>query len=267
MEDSKEETVEDKIKRLTGNTKKQRLLLISVVLLILLTPIIFTQLPPIFDFTETGNIGDTIGGITAPFINLLAAFLVYRSFTAQIAANIQQKEDFDKQIAEIRLDRRAEYLKGLFDEIERNFEITEGRAPKTGSWVMFLRTKLSEAIYAKSIAGSININDDYRKRLEKLIKNPLLEIERNFEILILLVDELFAERNKNLYEENNLEIWYQHRLSTLMKKYHYLGFNDGIMPLYSELEMNELDNYDRDIILRIFDMHANIIQKAKLRSY
>lgn len=36
---------------------------------------------------STGPIGDTIGGLTAPFIGLLSAFLVYRALRAQIDAN------------------------------------------------------------------------------------------------------------------------------------------------------------------------------------
>ena len=40
-----------------------------------------------FSFDKTGPIGDTIGGITAPFVGLLAAFLVYKSFMAQLEAN------------------------------------------------------------------------------------------------------------------------------------------------------------------------------------
>lgn len=35
--------------------------------IILMLPFCFTQISAIVDFTETGQIGDTIGGITAPF--------------------------------------------------------------------------------------------------------------------------------------------------------------------------------------------------------
>jgi uncharacterized protein YqgC (DUF456 family) len=45
-----------------------------------------------FDYTQTGQIGDTIGGITGPFINLLAAVLVYLAFKAQIDANKLNEE-------------------------------------------------------------------------------------------------------------------------------------------------------------------------------
>ena len=39
------------------------------------------------DFSNSGQIGDTIGGITAPFFNLIAAVLIYLSFKEQTKAN------------------------------------------------------------------------------------------------------------------------------------------------------------------------------------
>ena len=44
-------------------------------------------LPGILDFTETGQIGDTIGGIMGPFIAILAALLTFIAFWAQFDAN------------------------------------------------------------------------------------------------------------------------------------------------------------------------------------
>ena len=44
------------------------------VLLICLLPIAFTKLPSIIDFTETGQIGDTIGVTMGPFIAFWAQF-------------------------------------------------------------------------------------------------------------------------------------------------------------------------------------------------
>lgn len=50
-------------------------------------PTIFTQLPSIVDFTETGEIGDTIGGIMGPFVAIGAAFLTFMAFWVQKEAN------------------------------------------------------------------------------------------------------------------------------------------------------------------------------------
>ena len=57
------------------------------VLLICLLPIAFTKLPSIIDFTETGQIGDTIGGTMGPFIAIVAALLTFIAFWAQFEAN------------------------------------------------------------------------------------------------------------------------------------------------------------------------------------
>lgn len=60
---------------------------IMILLFIASTPYLFTQFFTGIDFNTTGQIGDTIGGITAPFINIAAAILVYLSFKEQIKAN------------------------------------------------------------------------------------------------------------------------------------------------------------------------------------
>lgn len=85
-----------------------------------------------FSFEETGPIGDTIGGITAPFVNLLAAFLVYKSFHAQINANyIQQKnhkeqleaqqENHNQQISLITNEQSSNLLLSLFDRVSSDY--------------------------------------------------------------------------------------------------------------------------------------------------
>ncbi|WP_321316808.1 hypothetical protein [Labilibaculum sp.] len=54
---------------------------------LILAPSLISQLSIGFDFTETGQIGDTIGGITTPVLTLIGALLVYYSFKQQMAAN------------------------------------------------------------------------------------------------------------------------------------------------------------------------------------
>jgi len=50
-----------------------------------------------FDFTETGQIGDTIGGIMTPFIAIAAAGLTFLAFWVQYKANEQQRQDIAKE--------------------------------------------------------------------------------------------------------------------------------------------------------------------------
>ena len=57
----------------------------------------FATLINFASFANSGQIGDTIGGTTAPFIGLLSAVLVYRALQAQIKANEIIQEQIKKQ--------------------------------------------------------------------------------------------------------------------------------------------------------------------------
>ncbi|OKL41199.1 hypothetical protein [Pontibacter flavimaris] len=61
--------------------------------------ILFTRKPLYswYDISEGGAVGDAIGGITAPFINLLGAILVYLALRAQNKANTIQKKALEEE--------------------------------------------------------------------------------------------------------------------------------------------------------------------------
>jgi hypothetical protein len=109
------------------NKKSRYTLFGGILLFIIAAPYIFTR-PAFFsswDLSNTGQIGDTIGGITAPIISLLGAILVYYSFQAQIKANKIQSdalEDEKQQIA-----KRNQFEKYLlsFDEIKKSLSTVE----------------------------------------------------------------------------------------------------------------------------------------------
>lgn len=64
-------------------------IIILLLIIVLISPFVFT-LPCFwerFNFTETGSIGSTIGGITAPFIGLLSAFLLYKTLIEHVRYN------------------------------------------------------------------------------------------------------------------------------------------------------------------------------------
>ena len=69
-------------------------LVILLLLIIFLVPYFFT-LPFFHEYKSingsTGEIGDTIGGLTAPFINGIGAILVYLAFKEQVKATIQTR--------------------------------------------------------------------------------------------------------------------------------------------------------------------------------
>jgi hypothetical protein len=65
-----------------------------------------------------GLIGDTIGGITAPFIGLLSAYLIYITFTIQNKANkIQMKLITEERSIEINY-KRIERIKEILSDVD-----------------------------------------------------------------------------------------------------------------------------------------------------
>lgn len=69
-------------------------MVILIVFVVILTlPYFLTREYGWFDFTETGQIGDTIGGITAPFIAVCSAYITFLAFWVQYTYNKRQKTD------------------------------------------------------------------------------------------------------------------------------------------------------------------------------
>lgn len=121
------------IKKLDTNVK--RILWIGAPILILM-PILATQLDWFFDFTHTGSIGDTIGGVTAPVIGGVSALLIYFSFRAQINSNRIIINQMDGQV-QMEKERRDQnhlmeiyfHLRNSIDSFQYNLD---GRNIKTG---------------------------------------------------------------------------------------------------------------------------------------
>jgi len=65
------------------------------------------------DFSRSGEIGDTIGGIMGPFVAICAAILTFLAFWIQFKANQQQARQFKIQARDARIDRFENRLSDL----------------------------------------------------------------------------------------------------------------------------------------------------------
>ena len=84
---------------------KRFLIWLAIILLFIIVgicglPYLLTQ-HSIIDFTETGQIGDTIGGIMGPFVGILAAVLTFMAFWIQYQANEEQRLAIENNKTEI----------------------------------------------------------------------------------------------------------------------------------------------------------------------
>lgn len=70
------------------------------------------------DFTNTGQVGDTIGGIMGPFIAIAAAILTFFAFWVQYKANEQQKHDLKIERFENKFYELLQLHKSNVDEMK-----------------------------------------------------------------------------------------------------------------------------------------------------
>jgi hypothetical protein len=99
------------------------IVIVFTIVYIVIAPFLLTRSGlRIFDFTSTGQIGDTIGGITAPTIGLLSAILIYISFKEQYKANLLLSSSRDEE----NFRHGIELLKENIDNSYNGFSITIG---------------------------------------------------------------------------------------------------------------------------------------------
>jgi len=85
---------------------------LSVLLIIFgcFAPLVFTQCEGVVDFSETGQIGDTIGGSMGPIVAIAGVFMTFIAFLMQVNANRiqseQLKKSFSMKLLENKIDSR-----------------------------------------------------------------------------------------------------------------------------------------------------------------
>lgn len=173
-------------------------------IIILLLPILLTKLPfCVFDFSNTGEVGDTIGGIMGPFVAIAAAILTFLAFWVQFKANEQQRKD-------IALER---FESNLFQLIQVQEEITNN--------LQFSAHDGSDKLYNANILGRPVFRAIYEEKTfpfwgirEGIIEKGITSYEEDKDIGVLdhyfrhlyrvfkYIDEapIFANNEKKKYE-------------------------------------------------------------------
>jgi hypothetical protein len=82
-----------------------------------------------FDFTETGQIGDTIGGITTPLLTAIAAVYAYKTYSVQQEELSLQRDEMKNQTSEFEKENETIKLEvfenRLFKMIDQQQKLTD----------------------------------------------------------------------------------------------------------------------------------------------
>ncbi|AXY75389.1 hypothetical protein D3H65_15965 [Paraflavitalea soli] len=182
---------------------------IGIVIIVLAPWIMVTAIKPT-SFKDTGQIGDTIGGITAPIASLLGSFLIYKALQAQIAANEIIVNQFDEQKNDETRDRIlgniTDRIKFLRDDIHEfsfgGFKGFQAIDQSLQIWIASGPQNINNhyALYIRQIGSILAIMNDTIIYLER---SDLKESEKeNLKIIIKstyykILPYLYRER-KNL---------------------------------------------------------------------
>ena len=91
--------------------EKGTVVLFIGIVLVLVFPLILTfEKISLISFKDTGDIGDTIGGITSPITSTIGSILVYFALKSQIDANTQIQKQLKKQDEEKALSDKINFI-------------------------------------------------------------------------------------------------------------------------------------------------------------
>lgn len=141
---------------------RARFTLIIGVIFVLFTPMLFTSYNVLFDFTTTGQIGDTIGGITAPIVGFVGAILIYFSFNAQLEANKIQINAIENEKKEREKREDVDLVWRIFKEFKDDYNTWQQDKPSLDSpenydeIIMLTNPIVDALLYFISILNKMN---------------------------------------------------------------------------------------------------------------
>lgn len=166
----------------------------------------------LLDFSDTGEIGDTIGGIMGPFIAIAAAGLTFIAFWVQYKANMQQRHDiaierFESNLFEM-IHIQQEIINGLrFDGKDYNHNMIH----KTGRDVfhslyelIVVRVKIDNATRNLTLYRALELSNETKYNMGSLQELWLLDhyyrhLYRIFKYIYDQDNELVSKRKKYDY--------------------------------------------------------------------
>ena len=143
-----------------------------------LAPILFTNYYSFWDFTETGQIGDTIGGIMNPFIAIGGVFMTFLAFYMQIRANKIQREQFQNTLKKNIVDEKVDCyykLKLLKLDIERIIKDIDSRTDNIQAFI-----KQEDDILLKTNTLKRSLLNHY----DRVLRIDRLSVYKGFEIFL-----------------------------------------------------------------------------------
>lgn len=201
-------------------------------------PYFFTKWS-ILDFTKTGQIGDTIGGIMSPFIGIIGALLTFAAFWVQYTANQKQFDILNKQqenIVKDGVEKPLYFLLEHYSKLENQLN-HGGRNGKSVYGLFLLEIKFVVEEFYKVICTSFNLSKELNE----------LSPSEKYSIIKISVDWWWDGLNKQKSEKEIL----------LEIVGLYKSMTNVVLP----------DDLDNKIEFLLYDGFNNFIERCRSNTY
>ncbi|WP_160150061.1 putative phage abortive infection protein [Parabacteroides sp. Marseille-P3160] len=177
--------------------KKIIIIMIAIgIVFALIAPFVFTRTGlACLDFRETGQIGDTIGGITAPIIGILSVILLFYTLWEQIVFNKKQKEISSNEQFKTTFFNLLQVQREILEKIAGHFSYLGNfvyeEYPETNNKIKITR-KDQKTNIDKEIATINNQSNNRERKGIQFFKSARYQ-------LILIFESLDSDRYTNNY--------------------------------------------------------------------
>lgn len=150
----------------------------------------------VFNLSDTGQIGDTIGGIAAPIVGILGAVLVYMSFKEQLEANRIQRNALNDEILRSNNIKEMDIFIRLFDTVRDYFEGFEFNEKKGSEafinyseyWVSMGQKSNKYLLGWSEIKNTDNIISQLELISSRLVRNKFSDDEDEMLVIRMFLD-------------------------------------------------------------------------------
>lgn len=247
---------EQKLKELQeaqGKRLKNSTLIIGLGgLVILVAPYILTRNLGLIDFTTTGAIGDTIGGITAPIVNFMAALLVYYAFRAQIDANNIIFQQFLDEKTEKKVYLNRDYMFKLFDLLKTEFlsityfDWNQGQKVKTNYYGPEAMDKLIKLELFNNLTGP---SIDHLRKINNINSTAFWKKISLFRDFLVEMREIEIPNTDRKFLYNSIHHLYYSQIDPIISEYTNIDNVKKIDPnadpsIFMQLESSIIAEFD-----------------------
>jgi len=247
----------------------------------IISPIIFSWVDRLgwFNFNEaTSHVGGTIGGISAPFVSLLAAALVYLSFKEQIKANENVIKIYSHRIKFNGVDNLYKLLENYFEGFHHKQDGEQTQLSGQAALLFFIE-EFNEFANKNRIYGQGHIMET-RQQNEclKYLQNRFIQLKYLYKIL--KTTKIILDRIDILDDQNNeskqMKKFYFENMNVLVSVNDLVELNGAINNIIILLEGNKFldDKYNKPsysmiciinkIILEIANLHMKIREALRI---